>query len=256
MNAWRRVARAPGLIALIAVLQLALAAWLGSGVRAAVGASLGPFSLLSEGHLLFAVVELFSSHPGILASYRTALIGSSVFALLLWTVLAPAIILRLRAANPPARIAATALRGLPAVVVTTLWCLLPRGLLLAAAGFATARLMPMGHWGLAGLAVTFIVLAYTTCALDLARCGVMLRGARRFHVATAIGAYREAWRRPSVLLPSMLLSLARWGCVAAMLALAIDQAGAPWTIWTVRSLAIVNVVLGVGRVAVAVEASS
>ena len=251
----RRVWRAPWLIVTVIILHLLVASVLGAGVRNAVGNSLGAFSAITEGHLVAAVFELLSTHPGLLAAYRSTLVGSALVGLVLWTFLAPAVILRLRAPGPLPQLAAATLKHLPGVIITTLWNLIPRAVLLTLTGFATAQAMPGGSSGLAGLAVMAMALATCTCALDLARCRVVLRNAPGTRFATAWRGYREAWTRPSVLIPSMSLSLATWACSLGMLALAIDRAGDPATIWLVRALALVGIVLSLTRITVAIEAT-
>ncbi|MCP3959495.1 MAG: hypothetical protein GY719_16735 [bacterium] len=254
MTALRRVLRAPGLIVLVVAIQLVVALILGSGVRAAVGASLVPYSLATDGHLLGATFELFGDHPGLPVGFRQVAVGSSAIALVLWILLAAPVIHRLRSKTPAARLAALAFSQLPAIGVTTLWHLALRIVLLAALGLLTAPLLDHGAWGLLGVAATAVALAISTCALDLARCHVVLHGARGFHYSTALRAYREAVRRPAVLVPSMLLSFGQWTCVAGAVAVAMVMAGAGGTIWLVRGLAVLGVVLGLTRVAVAVEA--
>ena len=155
---------------------------------------------------------------------------------------------------PAGRLAPATLAALPGVLATTGWHLLLRALLLASVGAAFAGLMKLGDWSLAGAVAGLLLLAFSACALDLARCNVVLYGARRFRPATAARGFREALRRPAVLLPSMLLSVGQWACVAGMLALAIDGLGVGHAIWWVRALAVVGVVLGLARVAVAVRA--
>ena len=254
-KAVRRVWQAPGLVVLVIVLHLLVAAVLSSGVRAAVGRSLGAYSVITEGHLLAAVLELLGAHPGLMAAYRSTLVGSAVAGLALWTFLAPAVILRLRAPNSWPRIASASLENLPGVIATTLWNLLPRLLLLALTGFVTSKAMSSGLWGLVGLIVMATVLATSTCALDLARCRVVLRGAPGSRFATAWRGYREATRRPGVLLTSISLSFAKWVCSLGILALALDRAGQAETIHLIRGLAVLGIVLGLARVAVAVEST-
>ncbi|MEM7586600.1 MAG: hypothetical protein AAF560_24640 [Acidobacteriota bacterium] len=251
MNAWRRVRRAWRLVLLVVLLQLTLAAFFSSGVRAAVGRSIEPYAVLADGHLLGALAALHRDNPGLVAGYQQVMLGSLLISALTWILLSPIAITRL-AASPIA--ASASLRHVPAVLATSLWHLLPRAVLLAAFGALTKRLMPHDILGLAGIAATAIALAFCTCALDLARCHVVLHGARRFHPSTAFRAFGEAFHRPGVTLPSVLLSLAQWACAVGMLAIAIDAAGAPSTLWLVRALAVVGVLCGLTRLAVAVEA--
>lgn len=253
MTALSRVLRAPGLIVLVVAIQLLAALVLGSGVRAAVGSSLAPYSVVTDGHLLGSVFELFAEHPGLPAGFEQVAVGSSIIGLVLWILLAAPVIRRLRARTPAPRLAALAVSSLPAIGVTTLWHLAFRLVLLVVLGMSTAGLMQHGSWGLLGVVTMAVALAFCTCALDLARCRVVLRDADGFHYSTALHAFREAVRRPAVLVPSVLLSFAQWACVAGALVAAITLAGADGTIWLVRGLAILGVVLGLTRLSVAVD---
>ena len=98
------------------------------------------------------------------------------------------------------------------------------------------------------------VIAVCTCALDLARCDVVLHGARRFHPQAAWRGFLHALRRPPVLIRSMLFSFGQWACVAGIgLAAVAGLHGGP-AIWLARALAVASIVLGLARLAIAVEA--
>ncbi len=254
MNALTRVWRAPRLILLLIVVQLATAVWLSAAVRDAIGRALEPYSILMDGRFLGLAIALLRDHPELAAGYLQALTGSLVISLVIWILISPTVITRLATAGQAPATLPSAGRHLPAVLAVTLWHLVPRAILLAIVGAATKTLMPHGNWGLAGLALTAVTLAFCTCALDLARCHVVLHGARRWHYSTALRAFGEASRRPRVLLPSMVWSFAQWGCTIAMLVIAINAAGAGSTIWVVRALAVLGILFGLTRIAVAVEA--
>ncbi len=249
-----RVWRSPRLILLLVVVQLATAVWLSAGIRDAIGRSLEPYSVLVDGNVLTLAMALHRDHPGIVSGYQHAVLGSLLVSLVLWTFLSPTVILRLAAAGQAPTVVPSTHWHLSAVLVTSLWHLVPRAVLLGVAGTVTQRLMPHGHWGLVGITVTALTLTVCTCALDLARCHVVLHGARRFHISTALRAFGEAWRRPKVLVTSMLLSLGQWACAATILVIAFNAAGAGSTIWVLRALAILGIILGLTRIAVAVEA--
>ncbi len=141
------------------------------------------------------------------------------------------------------------------MLAVSLWHLVLRAVLLAVAGAAAAPLLTT-WWGPAGVLLLAIVLAVCICALDLARCDVVLHGARRFHPQTAWRGFRHAAGRPAVLARSMLLSFGQWTCaVAVVLAAFAGLHGGP-AIWLARGLAISGLILGLIRLAVAVEAGS
>ncbi|MEE8522573.1 MAG: hypothetical protein V3T72_01475 [Thermoanaerobaculia bacterium] len=252
IGALKRVFRAPGLVLTVAAVQLTVAAVLGSSVQTAVAATMGRFAVVADGHMLYSMVSLFVDNPGVAAGARDLLAGSALLALGLWTLLAAGIIHRLSAPAPASEVAAAAVRGLPAMIVVTLWQLLPRLILIALVGGLSAKLLSADTWGWLGFAPLLAVLGYVTCALDLARCDVVLHGARRFHLMTALGGFATALRRPGVLLPSMVLTACQWGCVAAILAVSISGLGTGHAIWFARGLAVLGVVFGLARVAVAV----
>ena len=178
IGALRRVFGAPGLVVFAAAVQLAVAAELGAGVRTAVGAAMGRYAAVADGHLPYALVSLLIDNPGIPAGARHLLAGSAMLALALWTLLAAGILHRLHAPASASEVAATTVRGLPGVVVVTLWQLLPRLILIGLAGFLSSRILRADSWGWLGFLPILAVLGYVTCALDLARCDVVLHGAR------------------------------------------------------------------------------
>jgi len=251
-NAFQRVVQAPGLVLAFVVLHLATAAFVGQTVRAAAGASLGPYAVLSDGHLLYSTAALLTKTPEVFMVFRFLLVGSSVVALLFWTLLSAGAITRLNARVPASEVVAAAVRGFPGVAVVTLWSLVPRAVLLSACGAVVAK--ASGGWKGAALVVAVAVLFYCTCALDLARCHVVLHGARRFHPTTAVRGYLQALRRPGVLGASMLMSLGQWATVLLILFLAGKGLGTASTLWWIRGLSVLGVVLALGRISVAVGA--
>ncbi len=251
-----RVMEAPFLVLAVIAVHFALAGWVGSSVRAAVGASMGPYTVLADGHLFYSVLELLFFHPGLGAGAAQLLTGSAVISMLAWTLLSPAVIRRLKGPIPSPMLAAETVRSLPGVAVVTLWHLLPRAVLLGFAAAVTSRLMGAGAWGLAGILMTFVVLAYCTCALDIARCNLVLHGAPPLHPATALGGYLQAARRPAVLMPSILLGLLQWACVAGIVVAALAGLGSEQAIWLARGLAVLGILFGLTRIAVAVGARS
>ncbi len=251
--AFARVARAPGLVVLVAVLHLLLAAGVGFSARSAIGASMHPYALIDNDQLWYAVQELIDASPGLLHPARHLIAGSAVIGLAFWTLLAAGILHRLRAPTPLPRLAAAAVRGLPAVLAVTLWHLVLRAVLLAVAGAAAAPLLTT-WWGPAGILILAVVLATCICALDLARCDVVLHGARRFHPRAAWRGFVHAVGRPAVLARSMLLSFGQWACTGAVVLAAFAGLHGGPAIWLARGLAILAIVLGLARLAVAVEA--
>ncbi len=254
VGAFTRVVRAPGLVAAVVVLHLLLAGTVGSATRSAVGARMEPWALADNSQLWAAILEMLGTSPGLLAPVRHLIIGSAVITLAFWTLLAAGVLHRLRGPASLPVLAAAAVRGLPGVLAVTLWHLLLRAVLLAVAGGLAAALFDAGAWGLAGLAATAVVLAFCTCALDLARCDVVLHGARRFHPQAAWRGFLHAAGRPPVLFRSMLASLGQWACAGGILLAAVAGLHGGEAIWLARTLAVCGIVFGLTRLAVAVEA--
>lgn len=253
-GAFVQVVRAPGLVAGIAALHLLLAAGVGFSTRLAIGASMEPYTLVDNDRLWYAVQELIGASAGLLQPARHLVAGSALIALAFWVLLAAGVLHRLRAPAPLPRLAAATIRGLPGVLAVTLWHLVARAVLLAVAGMLAAPLLTSGSWGPAGLLILAVVLAISICALDLARCDVVLHGARRFHPRTAVHGFLHAARRPAVLARSMLLCFGQWACTGAIVLAAFAGLHGGPAIWLARGLAILAIVLGLVRLAVAVEA--
>ncbi len=254
--AFARVARAPWLVAAVVALHLLLAWTAGAATRSAIGRAMEPYALIDNSQLLATVLELRGTSPGLLEPIRYLLAGSAAIALAFWTLLAAGILHRLRAPATLPRLAAAAVRGLPGVLAVTLWHLLLRAVLLAVAGAAAAPLLeaPGRLWGPVGLLLLAIVLAVSICALDLARCDVVLHGGRRFHPATAWRGFLHAVRRPAVLARSMLLSFGQWASTGAVVLAAVAGLHGGPAIWLARVLAMLAIVLGLSRLAVAIGA--
>ena len=252
-SAFARVLRAPGLVALVVALHLLLAAAVGGATRSAIGAAMEGSALADDSRLWYALFELLDRSPGLLEPIRHLIAGSAIVGLAFWTLLVAGVLHRLRAPAPLPRLAAAAVRGLPGVVVVTLWHLLPRAALLAAAGGLAAAVVDL-PWGFMAVAILAVAFAFCTCALDLARCDVVLHGGRRFHPLTAWRGFVHAAGRPAVLAASMLLSLGQHACTAAVVLVVLTGTGGGLGIWLARALAILGIVLGLIRLAVAVEA--
>ncbi len=253
--ACRRVVRAPGLIALVVALHLLLAAAIGGATRSAIGAAMGRSVLADDSRLWYAVLELFDRSPGLLESIRHLVAGSGIVALGFWTLAAAGVLHRLRAPAPLPRLAAAAVRGLPGVVAVTLWHLPARAALLAAAGGLAAAVVDL-PWGFVAVLILAAAIAYCTCALDLARCDVVLHGGRRFHPMTAWRGFLHAAGRPAVLAASMLASFGQHACTAGAVLVVLAGSGGDSSIWLARALAALGIVLGLIRLAVAVEAGT
>lgn len=249
MSALRRVTRAPGLLVALWLIQLAVAAAVGFELRQSVGAALGGFAVLADGRLLFNLIDLLGDHPTIGRQLVTSSMGTAVVGVVLWTTLSGGIITRLATATSWQATAAASVRWLPAMIVTSLWHLLLRAVLVGVVvgvTYAAPRLV----------AVPLIALfaMISTCALDIARVHVVLHGARSFHIKTAFGGFVAAFRNPVLLAKSVALNLGQHACLAAILGIAAFGLGANGTMLAIRPLALVSLLLGLWRIGVVVSA--
>jgi len=249
MSSLKRVTGAPGLVVVLWLVELTIAAFLGYSARNAVGAALGGYAVLYEGHLLFSIADLLIDHPAVAAQIASAAKGSAVLGAVLWTLLAGAIISRLAGVAGLEPLAAASARWLPGIVVTSLWHLLLRGILVGGLALGTAALPRM-----VSAPILALVVLVSTCALDISRVHVVLHGARRFHIRTAWMGFAQAIRNPVLLGKSAALSLCQWGCVGAVFAVASFGLGTDGTLLLARPLALLSLVFGLWRIAVVVEA--
>lgn len=256
LRALRRVAGAPFLVLGVVLFHLGTSKLISSTFRATVAGNLSPYSIPDGQSLLYALLEQFMDHPGILAGLRQQLMFAGLLSLLLWTALAGGIFHRLARREHFERMAIHTVRFLPGMFAVTLWHLIPRLVLLGLAGALTRRLMDHNPWGWLAAFITLLLLFYCTCALDLARASIVLNGARPFAWQTAWRGFTRAARRPSVLIASLMFSLGQWITVLALVYVAIAGFAEGLGVWPARLLSVLGIVCSLGRMAVAVDALS
>lgn len=254
MRAITRVLRAPGLVLVLFLLNAAMAATLGSVVRTLVSASMVRFSLSEGDSLLFGIGSLLATQPAVAQGISQLLLISLVYSLLFWTLVGGGVFERLGQRRSLAETAAGCVRWMPAMIVVGLWHLVPRLIVLGIGGSVAWSFFSRPGGGWPGLAILVVTIGFNACALDLARANIVLHGARPWHPWSALQGYFQALKRPGTLLMSLLATAIQWTVLFAMLAIGIDQAGAGATIWVVRGLSLVTVVLILWRMAIAVEA--
>ena len=220
--------------------ELALAATTRATVSGQVSAALGEFAAPDD-HLMYAVSELVGTHPQTLVAIALALAGSGLLAMLVWSVLAPAVILRLgRGPIPAPQLGALWLGSLGGSVATSLWHLLLRAGIAFAAGGMIASLP-------SGLAFAIVVAAIllSTAALDISRTQVVLHGASGASIRTALWGFVHAIKRPRLFGVLALLQALQWACAVAGLAIAVRSGGE--AIGWARVAALVGTALGLLR---------
>jgi hypothetical protein len=240
---------------MVVVFNLGMARLIASTVGTGMAQGLSSFTIPDGQNLLYALLEQFISHPGLMATWRFLLAFSMLLSLILWTVLAGGIHYRLRQAASLERTAVHTVRNLPAMFAVTLWHLIPRVVILGIAGALTGALMKHTAVGWPAALLTLLLLFYCTCALDLARSSIVLGGASPFSWRTAWSGFVQAARQPMVLGTSILFSFGQWFTVIALIALAISGFAGGYGPWPARLLSVVGIVLSLARTAVAVDAS-
>jgi hypothetical protein len=253
-GAWERLRRSPGLLLFAVAVNLLPAMLAARLVRGSLVSVMDRFAV-PDGGLLRIAMEVIGDHSEMLTLFRTALSTSVLLTLLLWTLVLAGVLRHLEEPRRASSVVAAGVRGWSRIVVVGLWNLLARLALVGVPIAITVKALH-GIGSAIGAVVCVVVWLYCTCALDLARCRVVLRPQRPFHPLTTWRTFREAWRRPRVLGWSMGFGLLQWICALAIPYLALDnlQAG-PILGWS-RALAVLAVVFAVFRLAVAVEAVS
>lgn len=247
MNALRQVIRAWPMVLAIWLVEIAIAATAAFALRTHVAAALDDF-VLPDDHLLYAAAELGSWHPQLLVAAVVGVLLSGLLGLVLWSVVAPAVLLRLHAGPQPAsELGGRWLTVLPGALATTAWHGGLRVLIVLIVGSTLG--------GVAGPALPIALLiawALGTCALDLSRVGVVVHGARGVHPGTALLGYLQAFKRPRILVASLALQLLAWGC-AGLGTWAIIHSGGT-AVGATRACALLVVALGLVRHAVSLAA--
>lgn len=250
MNPLRRVLGAPGLWLTLFGLQLALAWALARPIAAATRAALGNGVWAHADRLLAPVAELLADNPAISALLLAAVTASAVLGALLGLLLGGGVLHRLAAPCPAPDVARACLLHLPALAVIGIY-----GLLLRLALAFAAHLLVGASVVVESIALG-LILAFATCAGDLAASRRVVRGDRGLHPREYLRAVASAARSPRLWLASSALSLVRWALVAAILVVAAHGIGAAWATWAARGLAGLACFVGLWRVALAVERSA
>ena len=248
MNALRRLVGAPGWVLSLWLLELALVAWNAAAPRAIANTAMGRHAALGTDRWLSVLIDVGFDHPELVVAALGTLAQTGIVALLGWVLLASPTIVRLSKRDTFTHVMAIALPHVPGLVVTSLWHVLLRAVLLAIVVMAA---LPLPPW--AQVCSLAIALAFSNVALDLARVRVVLREAPRFHIRTAWLGFRDALTHAKLLTAGMALSLAQGCFVAAMVWIALAGLGSSWLLLVARGMALVVVVLGLWRIALAVE---
>jgi hypothetical protein len=243
----KRVIGAPGLW-LACWVALAAMAWVvGEYVQLLVAAAVGPFDALDLGRVVYGVADVLKAYPELVpGAVMAVLVGGAVSAIA-WTLVSPVVIARLAGRTGLRDVGATALAGLPAVVVQSLWHALLRAVLVAVVLMSAQPLPEWMAWVIVG-----VVWLAAGVALDATRVAVVEGDAAPWHVRTAWHGFVRVAKRPGVLVPGVLLGIGQVVIGGLIVWMALAGLGSG-TAWVARGLALVSVGLGLWRIGIVVE---
>jgi hypothetical protein len=247
---WRalvRVLAAPGFVLALWAAQLLLAKLLAGPAAAAARAGMRGDVWFDDGHRIRALVELMVDQPGIAAAITMSLAASAVLAGLFSIIAAPAILTRLAGERSAARVFAAVGHGLPAMMVQTGYGLIFRA---ACTGLAV---LPITWLGPSGLPLALLLASFPILVLDRARAAVILDAERRFHPMTFVYAIVHVAKRPLWWLVGGALEVAKLSLAIGALLLVIQAGPDSSGIWVARAAGLATLILGLWRLALAVE---
>lgn len=227
---------------------LAAMAWVvGGQVTFLVAAAVGPFDALELGRVVFGLGDVLRVHPELMTGITMMLLVGGLVSAIGWLLVSPVVIARLAGRKELRDLGATALAGLPAVVVQSLWHAVLRAVLVALVLMSTQPLPGWIVWVLVG-----VVWLAAGVALDATRVAVVESDAAPWHIKTAWRGFVRVAKRPRVLVPGVLLGASQVVVSAAIVWLALRGLGSG-AVWGARVLALVSVGLGLWRVGIVVE---
>lgn len=251
MKALLRVVRAPGLIAGVWLLQILVAAGFGLIVQTSAQAALQAFSPQPDNHDLYYLAELLATQPTLVPMILGALALAAVLSQIVWTLAAPIVLARLQpggGALSLREVGATGFAALAPTAVQTLWNWLLRAALLVLVMVVSAPLPVV-------LKLVLLLLAHSvsTFALDLVRVQVTLHEAARFHIRSALFAFARAFTSAPTFAACAAVGLAQILLTLAIVWLGLRAVGEGSTVWTIRALALLALVLGLWRMSLVLE---
>jgi hypothetical protein len=248
-RALSRVVRAPGLLLALWIGQLLFAWLLAFPVRMVGEAAMGPFTWFDDGHRLRALAELLIDQPEIAAVISASMLSSAMLAVVFAILVGPAVITRLHGRAGIAELGRATGQHLGAMVVQTLYGLVPRAVF---GGLAGALLMA----GPAALAPALLLAALPTLVLDRARVAIILEGERPLHPKTHLRALVHVLKRPLWMFSGALLDVLPIAVGIAALMFVISPAGVAMgggALWVARLAGLLALALGLWRISLAVD---
>jgi hypothetical protein len=233
--------------------QLLFAWLLAFPVRMAGEAAMGPFTWFDDGHRLRALAELLFDDPAVAAVIAASLASSAMLAVAFAIVVAPTVITRLAGRSSAAELGRATGQHLGAMIVQTIYGLIPRALF---GGLAAATLAATGP---RGLPLALLLFALPTLVLDRARVGVVLEHDRPLHPKTHLRALVHVLRRPLWLISGAVIDGLQVVVGIAALAFVISPAGVALgggALWVARVAGLLALTFGLWRISLAVEDSA
>jgi hypothetical protein len=248
-----RVVRAPGLLLALWIGQLVFAWLLSFPVRMVGEAAMGPFTWFDDGHRLRALAELLIDDQAVAAAITASLASSAMLAVVFAILVGPAVITRLHGPASAAELGRASGQHLGAMIVQTLYGLVPRAVF---GGLAFAALAIAGPYG---LPLALLLAALPTLVLDRARVAIVLEQDRPLHPKTHVRALVHVLRRPLWLFGGALIDGLQVMVGIAALAFVISPAGVAMgggALWVARLAGLVALTLGLWRISLAVEGAA
>lgn len=241
-----RVLAAPAFVLGLWVAQMLFAKLLANPTRSAAQAGLRGATWFDDGHRLRAMAELLIDQPAIVAALIAALSASAIMAGLFSVIAAPAILTRLAGERSSAAVLGATAK-LPAVLVQTGYGLVFRAI---CTGLAA---IPASMLGAGALPLVLVLGSFPIFVLDRARAAVVLDDERAYHPKTFLRAIVFVGRRPLWWVCGTLIEAIKIAVGIAALLLVIETDFAGGSIWIARVAGLLALILGLWRVALAVE---
>ena len=248
MTALRRVADAGGWALGLWLVFFVLAKAARVVVATSAEAAMGPYAGPPPGREdLFAVAQLLYLDQGLAAALSTAPVLMAIVGFAVWTAASGLVIARLEGTTGRDELGKIALGSLRGVVAQSVWHGIFRAILLVVVAVSLGPLSPIAM--LITLAVAWLL---ASLALDLARVGVVLHGARPLHPATAAYAFVRAATRPRLLGLTAVLTMAQLACAATVAHVALGSIGAGSSSIASALLSAIGIAFGLLRLSIVI----
>lgn len=250
MNALRRASAAWRWVLCLWLGEIVIATFGAYGIRSHVATAMDGLAMPDD-RLLYAIAEHTHAHPELVVAMVVTLATSALLGFVLWIVLAPLVLLRLRSGAPPsiASLGTAWLGALGGTAATSAWHLGLRVALVLGLAGVLGTLPPA-----IAASIAFAVVLVATCALDFSRVAVVTGGARGGSPRTALDGFVAIRRQPRRAAAMAALAAGQWLLVLFGLVLLVRTGGESLAV--MRACAAAATFLGVFRLAVAVDADA